>query len=276
MTKIVAQVALVPNTPHVDFAEITRVAAAIQKQMTRDVSPLWDVDATVSAISNLEQVPLGYWPIIVGGDELPENKLGIHLDEHNQPFTLIRNTTGWSLMASHACIEMAINPFGNHLVVGQSPSQNQGRVLFLFNPCEPCASADNGYTINDILVSDFCTPHYFDSQQMLGTKYDFTGNIKLPGEVLPGGYLSWRNPQDNQYYQLQNVVGTAKIVSLGEISHPRNGLREAIDQNQQTPKIFHQSISRESRRLRAAEDHAWATGQITARLAQDLRRQYQG
>ena len=85
MTKLVAQVALVPNTPQIDFAEVTRVSAALQKQITRDVSPIWDLNATVDAISSLEQVPLGYWPIIIGGEELPEGALGVHLDNHNQP-----------------------------------------------------------------------------------------------------------------------------------------------------------------------------------------------
>jgi hypothetical protein len=42
MSKFVAQIAFVPNTPHIEFAEITRVSAAIQKQVTRDLAPIWD------------------------------------------------------------------------------------------------------------------------------------------------------------------------------------------------------------------------------------------
>ena len=164
----------------------------------------------------------------------------------------------------------------NHsrFVAGQSPSKNQGRVLFLVEACDPCESADNAYTINDILVSDFYTPNYFDPQQVSGVRYDYTGSIKSPYEVLSGGYLSWRNPQDGQYYQLQDVDGNAQIATLGEMARPHGSIREAIDHNPLTPKTLRHPISRESRRLRVAQDNAWATGQLTALWAQELRRQY--
>lgn len=271
MTKLVAQVALVPNGPHIDLAELTRVSAAMQKQITRDVSPIWNICATVDAICSLEQVPLGYWPIIIGGEEFPEGALGIHLNDDNQPYALVRNTAGWSLTASHECIKMLVDPFGNRFVASQSPSPNQGRVLFLVEACTPCEGAENAYTVNDILVSDFYTPNYFDPKKVAGVRYDYTGNIETPLEVLSGGYLSWKNPQDGQYYQLQDIDGNEKIVSLGEL-RPRGSIREVIDYHPLTPKPIRQPIPHETRMLRMAEERAWATGRITARWAQELRK----
>jgi hypothetical protein len=274
MTKLVAQVALVPNGPHIDLAELTRVSAAIQKQIARDVSPIWCINATIDVISSLEQVPLSYWPIIIGGEELPEGVLGTHLSDDNQPYALVRNTTGWSLTASHECIEMLIDPFGNRFVAGQSPSPNQGRVLFLVEACDPCEGVENAYTVNDILVSDFYTPNYFDPQQVSGVRCDYTGSLTSPREVLSGGYLSWKNPQDGQYYQLQDIDGNEKIVSLGELARPRGSIREVIDHHPLTPKPIRQPLPRENRMLRIAEEKAWVTGQITARWAQELRRYF--
>ena len=56
---LVRQVALVPEGVDIDLAEIARVAAALQKQVTRDFSPLWQVNATVDGFASLEDVPLG-------------------------------------------------------------------------------------------------------------------------------------------------------------------------------------------------------------------------
>ena len=54
---LVRQVALVPEGVDIDLAEIARVAAALQKQVTRDFSPLWQVNATVDGFASLEDVP---------------------------------------------------------------------------------------------------------------------------------------------------------------------------------------------------------------------------
>ena len=37
----------------------------------------------------------------------------------------------WSLTASHECLEMLADPFGNRLIAGDSPKPDQGRVQIL-------------------------------------------------------------------------------------------------------------------------------------------------
>ena len=69
MSSLLRHVALVPDDnigSRLSSSDITRVAAALQKQMARDFGPLWDVRATVDAFASLDDVPLGYWPILVG------------------------------------------------------------------------------------------------------------------------------------------------------------------------------------------------------------------
>src|SRR5215216_774476 len=65
---------------------LTRVAAALQKQVARDFAPLWGVRATVDAFVALDDVPVGYWPIIVERDIDMPGASGVHLDQEGQPF----------------------------------------------------------------------------------------------------------------------------------------------------------------------------------------------
>ena len=62
---LVRHVALVVEKSTVKHTEVSRVAAALQKQVTRDFAPIWEVKATVDPFVRLEDVPLGYWPVIV-------------------------------------------------------------------------------------------------------------------------------------------------------------------------------------------------------------------
>src|SRR4051812_8431383 len=110
------QVALVSETEGVAFSELSRVSAALQKQAIRDLGPISEVQATVDAFGTLEDVPLGYWPIIVRDDIQTPGAAGVHEDEQGQPFALVQFDQGWSLTASHECIEMLVDPFGNRLI----------------------------------------------------------------------------------------------------------------------------------------------------------------
>jgi hypothetical protein len=53
-----------------------------------------------------------------------------------------------------------------------------------------------------ITVSDFITPHFYDPLVTAGTRYSFTGSIKAPRQILPGGYISWINQQTDEMQQL--------------------------------------------------------------------------
>jgi hypothetical protein len=41
------------------------VAAALQKQVTRDFGPVWQITGTVDAFETLETVPVDYWPVVI-------------------------------------------------------------------------------------------------------------------------------------------------------------------------------------------------------------------
>lgn len=62
-------VALVSITSKVKLATLAPVAAALQKQVSRDFGPIWNIQATVDAFDKLEDVPVGYWHVLLE-DEL--------------------------------------------------------------------------------------------------------------------------------------------------------------------------------------------------------------
>src|SRR5262245_43761869 len=231
---LVRHVALVVEKSKVKATEVSRVAAALQKQVARDFAPIWQVRATVDSFVRLEDVPLGYWPVIVMDDV--EDAAGYHDDEDGQPFALVEFDREWALTASHEVLEMLADPFGRRLVAGQSPRKSQGRVSFLVEVCDPSEDAAFGYTVNGILVSDFYTPEYFDPTKIAGKQYSYTGAIKGPREVLKGGYLSWRDPVTKHWFQLQRFTSTSKIVNLGAKS-TGGSLRAWVDRQSQKASL---------------------------------------
>jgi hypothetical protein len=205
---LVRQVALVSETQTVSSSDLGRVSAALQKQAVRDLGPIWEVQSTVDAFSKLEDVPLGYWPVIVRDDINTPGAAGLHEDKDGQPFALVQASEGWSLTASHEVLEMLVDPFGSRLVAGQSPKRGQGRVEFLVEVCDPSEDSSFAYTVNGVTVSDFYTPHYFDPVTNPSVRYSFTAAIKNPRKVLKGGYLSWHDPVSDHWFQEIFFSGT--------------------------------------------------------------------
>ena len=61
MSTLVRHVALVPDdniAGRLSAADVSKVAAALQKQAVRDFSPVWNVNATVDGFASLDDVPL--------------------------------------------------------------------------------------------------------------------------------------------------------------------------------------------------------------------------
>jgi hypothetical protein len=221
-------IALVSITTDVTLAQLAPVAAAIQKQVSRDFGPLWNVEATVDAFDKLEDVPVGYWHVLLQ-DELPSGAAGVHKrDDDKHPFALVALTTNWPVFMSHEVLEMLVDPQGNLTRTGDSLKPDQGRVEYLIEVCDPCQASEFAYSVNSIMVSDFYTPQYFDPVKSNGVRYSFCGQVRGPREVLDGGYLSWFDPLSRHLFQLQ-VDGEKTIVDQGEVPFAAESLRAFSD-----------------------------------------------
>jgi len=233
MSGLIRQLALVSESTQVPLSDVMRVAAALQKQAMRDLGPIWEVSATVDAFEKLEDVPLGYWRMVIKDNIGFAGAAGIHLDRDNQPFALITASTDvdtWSLTASHESVEMLVDPFGNRLLAGDSPMQGQGRVEFLVEVGDPSEAAEFGYSVNGILMSDFYTPRYFDPVRADGVRYSFTSSIKEPRQVLRGGYLSWHDPVSDHWFQEIFFTGTkSQFRDIGILTGGTGSIRSQID-----------------------------------------------
>ncbi|WP_089107009.1 hypothetical protein [Streptomyces hyaluromycini] len=232
---LIHNLALVSQTRHITPSQLTRVAAALQKQALRDFAPIWNIHATVDAFDTLHDVPPGYWPMIVKDDIQQPGAAGVHLDHNGQPLSLIEYSDSWSLTTSHEMLEMLGDPSGSRLVAGQSPDPDQGVVEFLVEVADPSEAPENGYTINGLLVSDFFTPHFYDPVAASGVRYSFTGKLDGPRKILPGGYISWHDPvSDHWFQQVWFDTAQPEFRDLGRLTAVAGNLRSAIDSRTQT------------------------------------------
>lgn len=230
---LIHHTALVTESQRVSTRDVMRVAAALEKHAIRDLCPIWDIRATANAFERLEDVPLGYWPMIVMDDIGFPGAAGIHLDKDGQPFALITSSHDldeWALTTCHELDEMLVDPFGDRLVPGDSPKPDQGRVLFLVEVCDPSEAAEFGYSVNGILMSDFYTPRFFDPTASCGVRYSFTDAISEPRQVLKGGYLSWLDPETSDWWQERWFGGSeSEFVNLGPLTASEGSFRSQID-----------------------------------------------
>jgi hypothetical protein len=233
MSALVRQVALVSESNKAPMSDLLRVSAALQKQAVRDLAPIWQISATVDAFAKLEDVPDGYWPMIIKDNIGQPGAAGVHMDKDGQPFALITSTDSvdeWSLTASHEMCEMLVDPSGDRQMTGDSPMKGQGRVSFLVEVCDPAEAADFAYTVNSIQVSDFYTPHYFDPVASSGVQYSFTGAIKQPRQVLRGGYLSWKDSVSGHWWQeIWFDGGQPSFRDIGPADAKAGSIRSFID-----------------------------------------------
>jgi hypothetical protein len=227
------RVALIDETGEISFNDLAKVATAINLQVNRDLGPIWHVRATVSAIEDLDMLPLGVSPIFIVAS-LPPGEGGVHLTQHRQPYALVALGDGWTIAASHECLEMLVDPSGNHLYPSTAIAVNGGKIQdapgkfeYLVEVCDPSEAEPFAYAIDDVTVSDFYTPHFFDPVAATGVRYSFTGAITRPREVLQNGYLSWFNAASGTMQQLK-YMGTPQIVDLGSATGSQS-LREFVD-----------------------------------------------
>ena len=228
-------IALIDQSKKLHAAQLSKVAAALQKQATRDLGPIWGVRATVDLFPDIKNIPVGYWPIIITEHIDDPSAAGYHTDKHHQPYALVQLDDSWPLTCSHEMCEMLVDPFGNRLMVGDSIKKGQGRVKYLVEVCDPSEDASYGYTVNGVLLSDFYTPQYFDPVHSPATRYSFTGAITKPREIKKGGYLSWYDPQTKKWYQADHFNKTVKIQVLTGMKDNGSSLRSQVDRLTKDP-----------------------------------------
>jgi len=271
---LTVHLALVSEVDGHDPADVSRVAAALARQATRDFAPIWGISPTVDAFPTLDDVPVGYWPMVVETDIKTPGAAGVHEDHNGQPFALIQMSDSWSLTASHEMLEMLADPFGRRTVPGQSPKEDQGRVEFLVEVCDPCEADDFAYTVNDVLMSDFYTPRFFDPTTESCVRYDYTGSLDQPRDIKQGGYLSWHEPVSNHWWQKIWFGPEADYRDLGVFDASAGSVRSWVDSQTEHPGID-QGLDKANATLKAAVAAGEGTAKSAGSRAEALRGQIQ-
>ena len=220
----VIQVGLVDKTGKIDAQLLQETAAAISVQITRDLAPIWNLQATVQYLPSPTKIPVGVWPVFLVG-KLPPDEGGFHLDKKNQPYAEVIATPAandWTIDASHEIVEMLVDPQGNRLQTsraietsGNGVADTSGEFDYLVEACDPCEANDYAYSVAGIAVSDFITPNFYDPVVTSGTRYSFGGNIKAPRQILPGGYISFIDPQTDDMEQILFLGPKPELKNLG-------------------------------------------------------------
>jgi len=262
------QIALTSLTNQVGMAELARVATALHKQAVRDFGPLWNVDAQVDAFP-IDRIPIGWWPIIVQ-DVLDEpDAPGVHRTEvDDTPYVLIPYGETWSLSASHECLDMLADPSGSRKIAGEPLERGRGRVEYLLEVCAPCEDIANAYTIDGIVVSDFCTPRYYNTASRAQAPCSFTGALDHSLQILPNGSLAWF-ADDGLIYQAR-AQADGRVVHHGGFSAAnRNGqlVREFVN-NLLPDRHLRLASAEPSSRLHALAWHG--SGRLGSRFRDDI------
>jgi hypothetical protein len=223
----VIQVGLIDTTGKLDPQLVQATAAALNVQVIRDLPQFWNITATVRALPDPKQIPAGVWPVFLVA-KLPPGEGGVHLDKNNQPYALVIGTPGsedWTIDASHETLEMLVDPAGNRMqtsqaiaIVGDGVQDTVGQFSYLVEACDPCEGNQYAYSVQGIAVSDFITPHFYDPVTTPGTRYSFGGNVQRPRQLLPGGYISFINPQLDDFQQILFLGAKPQLRTLGPAS----------------------------------------------------------
>lgn len=188
------RIAVINATTLLTDADVRAMTAACQTQITRDFYPAWGVPAALYFVARGARPPRDWWWLSVLDDADAAHALGYHdITPTGQPLgkVFVRPTLADGVQVSgvlsHELLEMCADPDVNLLVQDARDLQ----VFWAYEVCDAVQSDALGYRINNILVSDFVLPEYFETFRR-GVKTDFLGHLTAPVATLaPGGYMAY-------------------------------------------------------------------------------------
>src|SRR5437899_11934449 len=95
---------------------LDELAQALQTQVDRDLGPVWGVTALISTCRP-ERADARSWHLIVV--DRPRLGLGVHVDGRGRPFAEVQACEDWTLAASHALLEMLVDPRGARFMLAR-------------------------------------------------------------------------------------------------------------------------------------------------------------
>lgn len=189
------QISVINESTVLTDAEVTPVVAALQKQITNDFRPSWGIDAELIMVPKNTQPSSGSWWLVILDDSDQAGALGYHdLTSEGLPAGKVfaasdlKAGTSWTVTASHELLEMLADPNINLNVFVQN--DNTSGILYAYEVCDACEDDSFGYQIDNVQVSDFVYPSWFEGFRSEGsTQFDRMNKIQNPLQLLAGGYI---------------------------------------------------------------------------------------
>ncbi len=205
------QISVINESTVLADGDVVPVVAALQEQVSSDFLPVWGVDAKLSIVPKTSQPPAGSWWLVLLDDSDQANALGYHdLTSESLPIGKVfaasdlKAGTSWTVTASHELLEMLGDPNINLTVFVQN--SNTAGTLYAYEVCDACEDDNLGYSINNILLSDFVYPAWFESFRTEGsTQFDRMNKIHTPFGLLAGGYIGVFNVSSGSGWQQQTA-----------------------------------------------------------------------
>ena len=186
-------------------------------------------------------MPPDYWQVVLVDNDNAPGALGYHTDAHGQPLAVVEVVGNWPITVSHEVLELLADPGGSRIVSGESPLQlayvkgvdgfptadTMPRADYLVEVCDPCEGEKWGYTIDGVPVSDFVLPSFYGGGYAVHTDFSSRFHDKLV--VGFGGYISFRDPATNKWYQIFADGPTVTGQQITTVPGPMS-LREQMDQ----------------------------------------------
>jgi hypothetical protein len=187
------------NDSAVSPGTLQQYVAALQQQVDNHLAPAWNVRADISVLDAGAVVSPGTLSLIIV-DSLA-GQAGVHTNYQGQVSAEAVNGDQLSITLSHELLEMLVDPSGTRVMQAADldPYSGGQQVSYLVEVCDPCAVYS--YDIDGVPVSDFVLPSFYDPNAT--GQVDFAGFLTGPLTVPLGCYISWLDPVDNSWHELQ-------------------------------------------------------------------------
>src|ERR1700691_6696750 len=222
------QISVINESTVLADADVVPGVAALQKQVRNDFGPVWGSAAPLSIVPKSSQPPTGSWCLVLLDDSDQSNALGYHdLTTESLPMGKVfaasdlKAGTSWTVTASHELLEMLGDPNINLTVFVQS--SNTAGLLYAYEVCDACEDDSLGYQIDNILVSDFVYPSWFESFRAEGsTQFDRMKKMQLPFQLLVNGYIGVFNVTSGSGWTQQTAGRRpTHVLHRGSVGTPR-------------------------------------------------------
>jgi hypothetical protein len=195
------QVALIDqtNAGAVAPGTLQQYANALQQQVDNDLAPAWNVRADISVLARGAAIPEDTFPLNIV-DSLA-GPAGVHADDQGLVSARAVSDDQLSITLSHELLEMLVDPTGTRKIQAADldPYSTGQQVYYLVEVCDPVVVYS--YDVDGVPVSDFVLPSFYEPNAI--GPVDFAGFLSRPLIVPLGCYISWLDPTDFKWHELQ-------------------------------------------------------------------------